>query len=64
LNRYRAGTRSRCYAINLSIPAKADVWALSFLTPEEALPAINEAGRFYLWEGGFIGEATVVASGD
>lgn len=35
-----------------------------FLTPEEALPAINEAGRFYLWEGRFIGEATVVASGD
>lgn len=34
-----------------------------FLTPEEALPAINEAGRFYLWEGRFIGEARVIANG-
>ena len=35
-----------------------------FLTPEEALSTINEAGRFYLWEGRYIGEATVVANGD
>lgn len=31
---------------------------LVFLTPEGAR-AIAQAGRFYLWEGKFIGEATV-----
>ena len=30
-----------------------------FLAPE-GLAAIGRADRFYLWEGGFIGEATVV----
>lgn len=32
-----------------------------FLSHEEAVPIMNAAGRFYLWEGGFIGEATIVA---
>jgi len=32
-----------------------------FLLPQEALAAIANAGRFYLWEGRFVGEATVVA---
>jgi hypothetical protein len=30
-----------------------------FLT-QEGLETIKEAGRFYLWEGSFVGEATVV----
>ena len=33
-----------------------------FLTPEGAA-AMREAGTFYLWEGRFIGEATVVPNG-
>src|SRR5262249_42235799 len=32
-----------------------------FLT-QEGLETVVKAGRFFLWEGGFIGEATVVAS--
>jgi hypothetical protein len=35
-----------------------------FLSPEDAVKAVKEAGRFYLWEGRFIGEATVVANGN
>jgi hypothetical protein len=31
-----------------------------FLSPDEALSAIRAAGRFYLWEGRFVGEAEVV----
>lgn len=31
-----------------------------FLTPE-GLEKVKEAGRFYLWEGRFIGEADVLA---
>jgi len=31
-----------------------------FLSYEEAVPGVRQAGRFYLWEGGFIGEAEVV----
>jgi len=31
-----------------------------FLSGEEAANALRNAGRFYLWEGRFIGEATVV----
>lgn len=34
-----------------------------FLSPEEAVAAIKKAGRFYLWEGRFIGEAAVVSDG-
>ncbi|WP_175518153.1 hypothetical protein [Sphingomonas sp. OK281] len=34
-----------------------------FLSPQEAVAAIEKAGRFYLWEGRFVGEATVVANG-
>jgi hypothetical protein len=32
-----------------------------FLSGEEAASALRKAGRFYLWEAGFIGEAVVVA---
>jgi len=32
-----------------------------FLSHEEAVPRMRAAGRFYLWEGRFIGEATIVA---
>lgn len=28
---------------------------------EEGLQKMKEAGHFYLWDGGFVGEATVVA---
>ncbi|MBF7010463.1 hypothetical protein QUC32_12335 [Novosphingobium resinovorum] len=31
-----------------------------FLSGQEAADALKEAGHFYLWEGRFIGEATVV----
>lgn len=31
-----------------------------FLSGDEAAHALREAGRFYLWEGRFIGEAVVV----
>jgi hypothetical protein len=31
-----------------------------FLSGEEAAAALRKAGKFYLWEGRFIGEATVV----
>jgi hypothetical protein len=33
-----------------------------FLSGEEAAEIMRRAGRFYLWEGGFIGEADVVGS--
>jgi len=32
-----------------------------FLSGERAADIFRKAGRFYLWEGGFIGEAIVVA---
>lgn len=31
-----------------------------FLSGEEAAEALRKAGRFYLWEGRFVGEAVVV----
>lgn len=31
-----------------------------FLSPDEALPVMRQAARFYLWEGRFVGEAKVV----
>ncbi|RVT91186.1 hypothetical protein EOD43_16870 [Sphingomonas crocodyli] len=34
-----------------------------FLSRDEAIAAITRAGRFYLWEGRVIGEATVVPNG-
>lgn len=33
-----------------------------FLCPEDAVPAIEAAGRFWLWKGRFVGEAIVVPS--
>jgi len=35
---------------------------LVFLVPEKAIPILKSAGTFYLWSGGFFGEATVVDS--
>jgi hypothetical protein len=32
---------------------------IAFLSPDEALPEILRAGKFFLWEGRIIGEATV-----
>jgi hypothetical protein len=32
-----------------------------FLSPDDALPVVREAGRFYLWEGRIVGEADVVS---
>lgn len=34
-----------------------------FIWPEGAVPALRQAGTFYLWEGRFIGEATVIEDG-
>jgi len=31
-----------------------------FLSPDQAIPLLRAAGKFYLWEGHFIGEGTVV----
>jgi hypothetical protein len=31
-----------------------------FLSPNEAIPDLRQAGKFYLWEGGFIGEGTII----
>jgi len=31
-----------------------------FLSGDEAASQLRQAGHFYLWEGGFIGEATVI----
>lgn len=31
-----------------------------FLSPDLAIPALREAGKFYLWDGHFIGEGVVV----
>jgi hypothetical protein len=31
-----------------------------FLSGDRAVKALTEAGKFYLWEGRFVGEATVV----
>ena len=33
------------------------------MSGEEATEIFRNAGKFYLWEGGFIGEATVVQNG-
>jgi hypothetical protein len=33
-----------------------------FLSGDEAAAIMRKAGTFYLWEGRFIGEATVIAS--
>jgi|SRR5215472_13791709 len=35
-----------------------------FLSGEEAVAALRRAGTFYLWEGRFIGEATVQADSE
>ena len=34
-----------------------------FSWPEGAVPALRKAGTFYLWEGRFIGETTVIEDG-
>jgi len=44
-------------------PGEARRLGFVFLSGQEAVDAIKEAGRFYLWEGRFIGEATVVPDG-
>lgn len=33
-----------------------------FLTGDEAAQVMRDAGKFYLWEGGYIGEAVIVQS--
>jgi hypothetical protein len=32
---------------------------IMFLSPDAAVPAFREAGKFYLWEGHIIGEGTL-----
>jgi hypothetical protein len=41
-------------------PGEARRLGFVFLSGLQAADAIRQAGRFYLWEGGFVGEATVV----
>lgn len=45
------------------VPGECRRLGFVFLSPQEAVAAIEKAGRFYLWEGRFVGEATVVANG-
>lgn len=33
----------------------------AFLTPDSAVPIFSQAERFYLWDGRFIGEGTIVS---
>jgi hypothetical protein len=42
------------------LPGETRRLGFYFLSHEEAVPLMRKAGQFYLWEGGFIGEATVV----
>ncbi|KTF69641.1 hypothetical protein ATB93_07950 [Sphingomonas sp. WG] len=34
----------------------------AFLSPEQAVPALAEAGHFYLWDGRIIGEGSIAAT--
>jgi len=40
-------------------PSETRYLGLWFMNREEAEPTFKKAGKFYLWEGGFIGEAIV-----
>jgi hypothetical protein len=42
------------------LPGQTRRLGFFFLSPEEAVPLMRKAGHFFLWEGGFIGDATVV----
>ena len=42
------------------LPGETRRLGFYFLSHEEAVPLMCKAGHFYLWEGGFIGEAKVV----
>ena len=44
-------------------PGERGQLGFAFLSGDRAVQAFTEAGRFYLWEGRFVGEATVVAYG-
>ncbi len=46
---------------NSLLPGQRRKLGMVFLTPEGA-DAMRAAGNFYLWEAGFIGEATVIAA--
>ncbi|MES3098830.1 hypothetical protein O6W96_04925 [Sphingomonas faeni] len=41
------------------LPGETRSLGFVFLLPEEAVPAIRMAGRFFLWEGRFVAEAIV-----
>ena len=42
------------------LPGETRRLGFYFLARDEAVALMRNAGRFYLWEGGVIGEATVV----
>jgi hypothetical protein len=42
------------------LPGETRRLGFYFLSHEEVVPLMRKAGHFYLWEGGFIGEATVI----
>jgi hypothetical protein len=44
---------------DLLFPGETRRIGFALLTPEAAVPAFSAAGMFYLWDGGFIGEAVV-----
>lgn len=41
------------------LPGETRQLGFVFLSHEEAIPAMRTAGRFFLWEGRFVGEAIV-----
>jgi hypothetical protein len=43
------------------LPGETRRLGFVFLSHEEAVPIMRAAGRFYLWEGRFVGEAVVVS---
>lgn len=45
---------------NALLPGETRRLGFYFLSRDEAVPLMRNAGRFYLWEGGVIGEAVVV----
>ena len=44
-------------------PGETRRLGMVFLSPDKAVPILREARKFYLWEGGFVGEAVVIEEG-
>ena len=41
------------------MPGETRYVGLWFMHPDQAEPKFRQAGKFYLWDGGFVGEATI-----